>query len=162
MSADDICRIYQTAKGEFSHSNMPVEADISYHQAMGIRYFKTLEEAIRWHNINCSPEYGLDVTFELEQLMTIAPNTIVETYSRRVFTVEAIQVEEGNMSHIATWCGGKVLTTKTGVPFVEVPTGKAGVQSHSRAFAGSWVVTGRGGYFSSYSDKAFQRTFERR
>jgi hypothetical protein len=127
----------------------------------GVRLFPTLESAIKWHNENCTPEYGLTVNFDLEDLMSIATNTIVETYNRKVFSVQAIKVDEDNMQHIANWCGGKVSTTKTGVPFVEVPTGKEGPQTYSRAFVGSWVVTGRGGYFSSYSDKAFQRTFEK-
>lgn len=168
MSSNDVCRIQKTYEQHghgvaYAHWTQSIDSILRDDMTgVGVRLFPTLETAIKWHNSNCNPEYGLTVNFDLEDVMTIAPNTLVETYNRKVFSVEAIKVDDENMQHIANWCGGRVSSTKTGVPFIEVPTGKVGAQSYSRAFPGSWVVTGRGGYFSSYSDKAFQRTFERR
>lgn len=134
-----------------------------------VKTFRYLIEAIQWHNQNCDSEYGLAVDIPdkepemTQQTLDLAiPNTVVHTYTRRPFTVQAIKVEDGNMQHIAGWCGGKVSSTREGVPFIELPAGKITRSTHNRAFSGYWVVTGIDGSFSSYSDRAFSRTFERK
>jgi hypothetical protein len=124
--------------------------------------FRSLEGAIKWHNVNCNPEYGLTVNFNLEDVMPVEEKSlVVETYTRKVFEVQAIKVDETNMEQVAKWCGGTVSSTKLDVPFIDVPNNNAKNQMHSRAFVGSWVVTGREGHFSSYADRTFHRTFER-
>lgn len=168
MSSDNVCliRVFDAGSRDVGWEHKTVSMSDIWAKRVPGRIFPSLIEAIIWHNGHCNSEYGLQVkTHEMrerimDQLTPQVDDTIVNTYVRRPFEVQAIQVTAQNMAAVARWCGGKIAKTRTEVNFIDVPTVKEKHPSHGRAFVGSWVVTGREGTFSTYSDKTFQRTFE--
>lgn len=82
-----------------------------------------------------------------------------ETYARKSFPIECVQVTEENMDAIADWCGGTVMGTGTYRHIkLEVPDAKHVRQT--KAHAGDWV-TFAGTGFKIFSAKAFEKHFDK-
>lgn len=85
-----------------------------------------------------------------------------KTYTRKPFTVDAIQVTDENMAEIAEWCSGEVqsITKTNGTrPYVKVNVHRATNLRKTQAFSGDWVLrSGQG--FKVYTPRAFDVAFE--
>lgn len=89
----------------------------------------------------------------------------IETFVRRPFDVDAVQVTPQNAEEIAEWCGGKVGTaeykvagTKVPLNIVLVPGNGPNVGRMVEARIGSWVV-GHLGNFRVYQNKQLHNQF---
>ena len=101
-----------------------------------------------------------------------------ESYTRKPFPVDAVQVSEDNIQAVATWCGGEIrYSTKTvmdaDLPYeeakktetkVKIPYVKVGVhhplnERQTKAYAGDWVLKSDSG-FKVYTERAFEKSFE--
>lgn len=95
---------------------------------------------------------------------------INKLYSRKTFTVEAIQVTDQNMRALADWCGGRVTIYfpdqsegyRSGQTCVEVVVGNVnGRVQKARAYHGDWVTCLVGTKnFKVYKNKSFREAFE--
>lgn len=93
----------------------------------------------------------------------------LEEYTRKPFSIKAVQVTDENMEAVAEWCKGKIETTDSKIaeglgkePEVYI---KARVQQpmndrQTKAFPGDWVLYMNNGY-KIYSDKSFRRSFDK-
>jgi hypothetical protein len=79
-------------------------------------------------------------------------------YIRKPFEVDAVQVTADNMSEVANWCGGEVLTDN-GNNFVKVSVERFLNERQTKAFNGDWVLKAGTGY-KVYTPKAFSKSFE--
>ncbi|AVD99500.1 hypothetical protein SEA_BING_78 [Streptomyces phage Bing] len=98
---------------------------------------------------------------------------INQTYRRKTFTVQAIQVTVDNMKGLAEWCGGDVIVYfpdihkqsgdyRAGQTCVEVTIGEVnGRKQKARAYPGDWITklydTEN---FRVYRNKTFLEAFE--
>lgn len=86
-----------------------------------------------------------------------------QTYARRQFEIEAVQVTDENIGQVAAWCGGKLrsYTNEEGfeIPFIKVQVARPLNVKQTQAHAGDWVLKAGTG-FKVYTDKAFERCFE--
>lgn len=88
-------------------------------------------------------------------------------YTRKPFTVNAVQVSLENVEQIAEWCGGTVeqvktrlLGTETMLPCVKIPIQSSDSKgSFFKALLGMWVVE-RKNTFRVYKPNQFDATFE--
>jgi hypothetical protein len=86
------------------------------------------------------------------------PSLKFENYTRKPFTVQAVQVTEDNLNTVAEWCGGEVQTLSNNVKFIKVDVSRPITTRQTRAFLGDWVLyAGRG--FKVYTEKAFRMNF---
>ncbi len=88
------------------------------------------------------------------------------TFTRRPFDVEAVQVTDENMQAVADWCGGKIYHAKQKgtdaiVPYIKVDTHRPLNDKQKMAFVGDWVLKAATG-FKIYTDTAMQNSFEAR
>lgn len=87
-----------------------------------------------------------------------------QTFKRKPFYVEGVQVTIENIFEVAKWCGGEVKKkndVEPGVPeiYIQVPVKKAAHVRQTQAFHGDMVLkAGRG--FKVYTQAAFDRSFE--
>lgn len=59
---------------------------------------------------------------------------------RKPFFVKGYKVTRENMSKIARWCEGYVITEDPSKPFVLVPVNRQTNKKQSQAYVGTWVV----------------------
>ena len=86
-------------------------------------------------------------------------------YIRKNFPVVAVQVNAGNMTQIAEWCGGiiKVSPANERYPESEYVFIEAYRPTHdrqTRAYVGDWIVKSEKGY-RVFNHRAFKDNFER-
>lgn len=85
----------------------------------------------------------------------------IKTYSRRVFTVEAVQVTEENIEEVAEWCGGTIKVDRRGGgdrKYVWVPVHQPTNERQKMAYVTCWVLKSKTG-FKVYPDKAMRGSF---
>jgi hypothetical protein len=78
----------------------------------------------------------------------------INSYIRKPFTIEAVQVATSNMYDIANWCGGH-LDAGT----IKVPVKRPLSPKQTIANVGDWVLKSDSG-FKVYTDEAFKRNFD--
>jgi len=85
-------------------------------------------------------------------------------FTRKTFSVEAMQVTTENIYEIAEWCGGTIKDNGDGFvgdpqAYIEVPVAMKNGIKRDKAFYGDWVTrTERS--FKAYRDEAFKIAFE--
>lgn len=87
-----------------------------------------------------------------------------QTYARKPFYIDAVQVTEENIKEVAEWCMGDVMQTKTphedvASPFIKVRVHRPLNQRQTQAFVGDWVLYANKGY-KVYTQSAFDKNFE--
>jgi hypothetical protein len=91
------------------------------------------------------------------------------TYYRKPFPVQAVQVTPENLFEVASWCKGDVLVTQprsagpgnTGQKsYVKVPVVAPRNPKQTMAFPGDWVLAAGNSSFKVYTNKAFNDTFD--
>lgn len=91
-----------------------------------------------------------------------------DKYTRKPFIIEAVQVTEENMSDVAKWCKGEILSTDSKIAadlhkepetFIKVDVQNPMNERQTRAFVGDWVLFANQG-FKVYTDRAFERSFD--
>lgn len=91
----------------------------------------------------------------------------IETYERKPFSVEAVQVTFENVHEVAAWCKGTVITQK--IKMLGVDTDVPAVQfegqgeNRGKTFVASlnFYVVELNGNFRIYKPAAFHSTFEK-
>lgn len=86
-------------------------------------------------------------------------------YSRKPFTVNAVQVTSENMAEVAAWCQGQVRATQSrgsspAIGYVSVPVNRPLNERQTRAFVNDWVLEADTG-FKVYTPRAFENSFEK-
>lgn len=81
------------------------------------------------------------------------------TYVRKPFKVEGIQVTDENMHEVAEWCKGTLERDNQEKPYIAVPVLKPVSERQKTAFVGDWVLKFNNG-FKVFNDKAFHGSFE--
>lgn len=88
-------------------------------------------------------------------------------FTRKTFSVRAIQVTAQNMYDVALWCDGRYVIAQNSAqrPYIEVVIAKSnGRDILARAYEGCWItrlVSGEA-YFKVYKDKSFAQAFDER
>lgn len=84
----------------------------------------------------------------------------LKNYTRRPFSVDAVQVTNENLEDVAKWCGGSVVNTTNEGKAVRLANSKSRRGPKlPLAKIGDWVLTGPDG-FRAFSDGAFNKVFE--
>ena len=87
----------------------------------------------------------------------------IQEFSRKTFTVEAVEVTEENLKEVAQWCGGRV-KMNGGDPYVHVPVRKPANPNKPanpfKAFVGYKVLKSGEKSFRVYSPTGFEAAFE--
>lgn len=89
---------------------------------------------------------------------------IIETWVRRSFEVQAVQVTEANMREVAIWCGGVVRLvqslTERRQRHIEFDVVQYNKHRMAKARVGDWVVKHKDeDHFSHYRDKSFRLVY---
>lgn len=78
-----------------------------------------------------------------------------QTYTRKPFEVEAVQVTEDNQAEISEWCKGELVEfDSTSHIMVPMANGRS-----KPAFVGDWILWSRNNY-RVYNPVAFENSFE--
>jgi hypothetical protein len=95
--------------------------------------------------------------------MERTPVTIkLDTFIRKPFEVEAVQITEANIHEVAKWCKGVVRTSTTnGVNknYIKANFHHPMAKYKPLAFVGDWVSFANNGY-KIYTNNAFDTNFE--
>lgn len=98
------------------------------------------------------------MTTDTEAAADMSQTLKIEKYTRKPFTVDAVQVTADNFSAAAEWCGGEVQELSDGVSYIKVDVSRPITTRQTRAFLGDWILlAGRG--FKVYTEKAFRTNF---
>ena len=83
----------------------------------------------------------------------------IQKYTRRPFTVQAVQVTLENMREVAEWCGGVVVEAdRPENSYIKAKIARPLNKRQTQAFAGDYVLKmGRG--VKIYLEKAFDKAF---
>lgn len=89
---------------------------------------------------------------------------LTETFLRKPFEIEAVQVTEENIKEVAKWCGGKVKTkpaegNSPAEQFISVPVHNPTNEEQKTATIGKWVLWSRTTAFKVYTKRAFESSF---
>ena len=84
---------------------------------------------------------------------------IAKKYARKPFFVDAVQVTEENISDVAKWCNGKIVTSESEATYIKVRVFRPAHELQTRAHVGDWVL-GAGQGYKVYTQKAFENSFE--
>lgn len=87
-----------------------------------------------------------------------------QTYNRKPFQVEAVQVTVDNLEKVAEWCQGILDTDfhpedEVGKVFIRVKVKHPLNARQTKAYLGDWVLKAGEG-FKVYNDVAFEKSFE--
>lgn len=85
----------------------------------------------------------------------------IKDYTRKPFTVEAVQVTPQNLEEVAKWCGGEIITERRGgreVKYIKVDVSRPMTERQTKAFVEDWVLKAGTG-FKCYTKKAFPDCF---
>jgi hypothetical protein len=79
-----------------------------------------------------------------------------QTYDRKGFSVEAVQVTEDNIAEVAAWCGGEIREKPARIgpgmaQYVKVPTVRPLNEKQTEAYVTDWVLKSPSG-FKVYMD----------
>lgn len=96
----------------------------------------------------------------------------VETYQRKTFDVDAVQVTADNLELVAAWCGGSIVTVSEvqeenallpAPPkrYISVPVTKPLSKRQTEAYVGDWVLWADRG-FKVYGERPFTRSFNKK
>lgn len=86
----------------------------------------------------------------------------INTYVRKPFTVEGVQVTDENFEEVADWCGGDIRTITTmndTTRYIKVRVRRPVNDRQTKAHVGDWVLLSENN-FKIYSDNAFHKTFD--
>lgn len=81
-----------------------------------------------------------------------------KTFVRRPFKVEAVQVNEENMTEVAKWCNGTVRTDSDGKRFIKVYVHRPLSERQTTAFTDDWILYAKTG-FKVYPQRSFEGAF---
>lgn len=86
-----------------------------------------------------------------------------QTFERRPFDVQAVQVTPDNMAEIAKWCRGEVLENsdkgeQLSRKYITARTTNPRDKRQTQAYLGDWVVKS-GNSFKFYTPSAFAKNF---
>jgi len=81
-----------------------------------------------------------------------------EKFVRKPFYVEAIKVTEENMTEVATWCNGEVLTDAKDVRYIHVRVHRPLNPRQTQAYVGDLVLYAGTGY-KVYTQRSFDKSF---
>lgn len=98
------------------------------------------------------------MTTNAEAVVDTSQSLKTEKYTRKPFTVEAVQVTSENFNAVAEWCGGEVQSLSDGASFIKVDVSRPITTRQTRAFPGDWVLFA-GRNFKVYTEKAFRTNF---
>lgn len=124
-----------------------------------IPMFDTLEEAVNFYLEGGEPwsEYGLSFNLpekEKDHKVTIK----TAQYTRKPFTIEAVQVTSESLSDLAVWCNGSVMLDDKGHNYIKVKVTSPQTPKQTMAYPGDWLLASRNGY-KVYTDRAFKKNF---
>lgn len=91
---------------------------------------------------------------------------LTNTFVRKPFEIEAVQVTEENMQDVAKWCGGKIKTRPgqteeaSNEKYILVPVHNPTNEEQKMASVGKWVLWSRTTAFKVYSKRAFASSFD--
>lgn len=80
-----------------------------------------------------------------------------QTYFRRAFSVEAVQVTDETFDEVAEWCVGEKHADPAG-RYIKVQVHKPMSPRQTKAYIGDWLLKSDRG-FKVYTDKAFKNGF---
>jgi hypothetical protein len=86
---------------------------------------------------------------------------LIEQYTRKPFTIDAVQVTLDNMEEVAKWAGGEIVVEKRGerlIQFIKIDVNRPLNDRQTKAFVEDWVLRAGSG-FKCYSKKAFPACF---
>lgn len=83
-----------------------------------------------------------------------------QTYERKTFVVEAVQVTLENFTDVVKWCGGTLRKDELSRPYIAVEVRRPANVKQTMAYEGDWVLKAGTG-FRIYTDHAFWKSFER-
>jgi len=85
------------------------------------------------------------------------------TYVRKPFDVEAVEVTDENIEEVAEWCNGTVIAegNENQKLFIKVRVARALNERQTKAYPGDWVLYAGTG-FKVYTPKAFHKTFHKK
>ena len=81
----------------------------------------------------------------------------VQTYFRKAFSVEAVQVTAENLDEVTRWCSGGLSGGKDD-RYIKVKVLKPTTIRQTKAYIGDWLLKSNRG-FKVYTDKAFNNNF---
>ncbi len=87
------------------------------------------------------------------------------TFVRKPFQVEGVQVTAENMANVAEWCEGRIRNLHNGdngeghTVYIKVRVHRPLTDRQTMAFVGDWVLSAGKG-FKVYTTKAFENSFE--
>lgn len=95
-----------------------------------------------------------------------------QTFQRKPFQVEAVQITEENFEKVADWCGGSIVTVQEplhkqlkqlfpGEPkrFIQVAVARPLTKRQTEAYVGDWILFASKGY-KVYANRPFLKNFE--
>lgn len=90
----------------------------------------------------------------------------IKTYMRKPLSIQAVQLSAENISQVAAWCNGEILTYSpvdelACAASIKVPvlqSGRFGGGTRDVATVGDWVLSSNKG-FKVYTKKAFEQSF---
>lgn len=82
-----------------------------------------------------------------------------DTFARKPFHVEAVQVTPENMADVAEWCEGTIHSGKDGARYIKVNVLRPLNARQTKAFVGDWVLA-KNNAFKVYTESAFEKTFD--
>ncbi|QGJ88052.1 hypothetical protein SEA_AVAZAK_75 [Gordonia phage Avazak] len=92
-----------------------------------------------------------------------------QTFQRKPFQVEAVQITEENFEMVADWCGGSIVTVQEpsvkqllpGEPkrFIQVSVTRPLTKRQTEAYVGDWILFASKGY-KVYANRPFLKNFE--
>ncbi|QJD49647.1 hypothetical protein HWD32_gp72 [Gordonia phage Secretariat] len=93
----------------------------------------------------------------------------IQTFQRKPFQVEAVQITEENFEKVAAWCGGSIVTVQEtrhqallpGKPkrFIQVNVTRPLSKRQTEAYVGDWILFASKGY-KVYANRPFLKNFE--
>lgn len=88
----------------------------------------------------------------------------LNSYVRKPFAVQGVQVTDDNLDVVAEWCGGDVRTKPESKKYpetrlIKVPVKRPLTHRQTLAYPGDWVLfNGKG--FKVYTNEAFEASFD--
>lgn len=87
-----------------------------------------------------------------------------QSYLRKQFPVQAVQVQPDNIKQVARWCGGQIMKDgeKEGHlsrEYIKVRVAFPINERQTQAYLGDWILKS-GKSFKVYTNSAFEKSFE--
>lgn len=106
------------------------------------------------------------------ELKSDIPALETQTFQRKPFQVEALQVTDENFEAVAAWCGGSIVTVQDTTPqpldvsasaskrFIQVNVARPLSRRQTEAYVGDWILYASKGY-KVYADRPFRKNFDK-